>query len=56
MVIRKKKVSFWATKKSQKVVVVKFRRADGSVAKFKAKKIIRKPKKVIFYARRKKYR
>lgn len=56
MVIRRKKVSFWATKVTKKPVVVKFRRADGSIAKFKATKIIKKPKKVIFYARRKRYK
>lgn len=51
---RKKRISFWATKKVKKPVIVKFRRSDGSVARFKATKIIKKPKKVTFYARRKK--
>ena len=54
--MRKKRVSFLTTKKSQKIIVVKFRRADGSIAKFKAIKIVKKPKKVIFYAKRKKNR
>jgi len=53
---RKKKVSFWATKSTRKPVIVKFRRSDGSIAKFRATKIVKKPKKVTFYARRKKYR
>ena len=53
---RKKKVSFWATKPVRKSVIVKFRRSDGSVAKFKATKIVRKPTKVSFYARKKRYR
>ncbi len=51
---RKKKVSFWATEKVRKPVIVKFRRSDGSFAKFKATKIITKPKKVTFKARNKK--
>ena len=53
---RKKKVSFWATKPVKKPVVVKFRRADGSIAKFKATKIVRTPTKVSFYAKKKRYR
>ncbi len=52
----KKKVSFWATKPVRKPVIVKFRRSDGSVAKFKATKIVRKPTKVSFYAKKKRYR
>jgi len=45
-----KKVSFWATKKIRKPVVVQFRRSDGSIARFKATKIIRKPTKVTFFS------
>ena len=56
MVIRRKKVSFKATKIIKKLVIVKFRRADGSVAKFKATKAIRVPTNVTFYAKRKKRR
>lgn len=51
---RRKKVSFKAIKEIKKPVIVKFRRSDGSIAKFKATKIIKKPTKVTFYARRKK--
>jgi hypothetical protein len=50
----KKKVSFWATKKVRKPVIVKFKRLDGSIAKFKATKIVKKPTKVTFYAKKKK--
>ena len=56
MATKKKRVSFWATKSVRKPVIVKFRRSDGSIAKFKATKIIKKPKKVTFLVRRKKYR
>lgn len=51
-----RRVSFWATKKIRKPVTVKFRRSDGSIAKFKATKIIKKPVKVNFYARKRRYR
>jgi len=54
--VRRRKVSFKATKIIKKPVVVKFRRADGSIAKFKATKAVRVPTKVSFYARRKKRR
>ncbi len=54
--VRKRKISFNATKKVKKPVIVKFRRSDGSIAKFKAMKIVKKPKKVKFSARRKRYR
>lgn len=50
------KVSFWATKRTRKPVIVQFRRSDGSIAKFRATKIIRKPQKVVFFVRRKRYR
>jgi len=53
---KKKRISFWATKPVKKPVIVKFRRSDGSIAKFKATKVIRKPTKVTFYARKKRYR
>ena len=53
---RRKKVSFWATKKVRKPITVSFRRWDGSIAKFKATKIIRKPTKVSFYTKKKRYR
>lgn len=48
-----KKVSFWATKRIAKPVTVNFRRSDGSIARFKATKIIQKPIKISFYTRRK---
>ena len=53
---RRKRVSFWATKPVRKPVIVKFRRPDGSVAKFKATKIVRKPTEVSFHAKKKRYR
>lgn len=48
-----KKVSFWAMKKISKPVIVTFRRDDGSIAKFKATEITKKPVKVVFYAQKK---
>ena len=50
------RVSFWATKRTRKPTTVEFRRADGSVARFKATKIIARPQRVTFYARKKRYR
>lgn len=47
-----KRVSFWATKTIKKPTIVKFRRSDGSIARFKATKTIKKPVKVTFYSRR----
>ncbi len=51
-----KRISFWATKKIRKPTVVQFRRSDGTIARFRATKIVSKPVKVDFYARRRKYR
>jgi len=45
-----KRISFWATKKIKKPTVVRFRRSDGTIAKFRATKIIKKPVKVSFYS------
>jgi len=53
---KRKRVSFYAKKPVKKPVVVKFRRSDGSIAKFKATKIVRKPTKVTFLAKKKKYK
>ncbi len=50
-----KKVSFWATKYVRRPTTVRFRRSDGSIARFRATKIIPKIKKVTFYARRRRY-
>jgi hypothetical protein len=50
-----KKVSFWATKYVRKPTIVSFRRSDGSIAKFRATKIVAKPEKVTFYAKRRRY-
>lgn len=47
-----KKVSFWATKKIKKPTVVRFRKSDGTIVKFKATKITKKPVKVTFYSKR----
>jgi len=51
-----RRVSFWVTKSTRKPVIVKFRRSDGSIAIFRATKIIKKPQKVTFFSRRKRYR
>ena len=51
-----KRVSFWAIKRTREPVVVKFRRSDGSIAKFMATKITTQPRKVVFYAKKKRYR
>jgi len=53
---KKKKIIFWAMKEVKEPVIVKFRRADGSIAKFKATKIIREPTKISFLAKKKKYK
>ena len=47
------KKTFWATKKIRKPTIVRFKKWDGSVVKFRATKIIRKPVKISFYTRRK---
>ena len=52
--VKRKRISFRATKIIKKPVVVKFRRADGSIARFKATKAVRKPVRVSFLAKRKK--
>lgn len=54
--VRRKRVSFRATKIVRKPVIVRFRRSDGSIAKFRATKAIRRPTKISFLARRKKRR
>ncbi len=51
-----KRVSFWATKKVRKPVIVQFRRSDGSIARFPATKIVKRPQKINFFARRRRYR
>lgn len=56
MVVGKKKVSFWATKKVQKPVRVRFVNKSGELVSFKAKKKVSIPKKVTFYAKPKKRR
>ena len=53
---RRRKICFRATKIIKKPVIVRFRRSDGSIAKFKATKAIRKPTRVCFYTKRKKRR
>lgn len=54
--VKRRRVSFRATKIVKKQVIVRFRRADGSIAKFRATKAIRRPTKVSFLVRRKKRR
>lgn len=43
-------------KKGRKNIIVKFRNSDGSVTKFKATKIIRKPTKISFNFKKKRYK
>ncbi len=50
----RKKVSFWVTKEVRKPVIVKFKRSDGSIAQFKATKIVKKHTKVEINAKRRK--
>ncbi|MBS3084278.1 hypothetical protein J4423_05715 [Candidatus Pacearchaeota archaeon] len=50
--VRRKPVNFWANKKVRKQIVVEFMRSDGSIARFRATKTIKKPRKVFFLARR----
>lgn len=50
---RKKRVSFWVTKKVPKEVNVLFRRADGKIVSFKATKKVPVRKKVNFLAKKK---
>ena len=52
---RRKKVSFWATKKVPKKVKVTFR-AKGDVVSFWATKKVPKKVKVTFYAKPKKFK
>jgi hypothetical protein len=47
-----RKISFFATKKIRKPTIVRFRRSDGTIVKFKATKIIKQPVRVVFYSRR----
>jgi len=56
MAEQRRKVSFWATEKTKKPVIVRFRRSDGSITKFRATEIITKPRKVTFYVKKKRYR
>ena len=51
---KRKKVSFLANKKVRKQIYVEFERSDGTIARFKASKIVNKPVKVTFYKRKKK--
>ena len=53
---KKKKVSFWATEVKKVPVRVRFRTYDGEIISFRATKAIRVPKKVTFYAKKKKRR
>ena len=55
VIIRRKKVSFVATKIIKVPVRVKFTTYDGQRVSFKATKAVRIPKKVNFTARRKKW-
>lgn len=45
-----RRISFWATKKIRKPTVVQFRRSDGSIARFRATRVVKKPVKVTFYS------
>ncbi len=52
--IRKKKVSFWAIKKEEIPVKVRFRDSSGRPVSFKATKQVSVPVKVTFYAKKRK--
>lgn len=54
--IRRRKVSFWATRKVAKPVRVRFVNKYGELVSFKARKKISVPKKVTFYIKPKKKR
>ena len=56
LMVKKKRVSFWATKKVPRRVNVRFRRADGKIISFKATKNVPIRKKVSFLAKRRKRR
>ncbi len=56
MIIKKIRRSYWITKKIRKPVIIQFRRKDGSIAKFKATKIIKKPQKIVFKRIKKVYK
>lgn len=56
MVIDKIRRSYWITKKTRKPVIIKFRRKDGSIAKFRATKIVKKPQKIVFRRIKKVYK
>lgn len=49
-----KRVSFIATKIVKKPVIIRFKRSDGSIVKFKATKAVKVPTKISFCAKRKK--
>ena len=53
---RKKRVSFWATRKVSKPVRVSFETRDGDVVSFRAVRKVSRPVGVSFYAKRKKRR
>ncbi len=50
--MRKKRVSFWATKRTTKPVRVSFETWEGKSVSFHAKKKITKPVKVTFYVKK----
>jgi len=53
---RRKKVSFWATRKVSKPVKVSFVTRTGERVSFRAVKKVSKPVKVVFYAKKKRKR
>ena len=47
MVVKKVR-RVYVKKSASKPIVIRFRRKDGSFVEFKATKIVRKPKKIVF--------
>lgn len=54
MTSRRRKITFWATKKASKPVTVRFITSDGELVRFKASKKVSKPTRVSFYVKKRK--
>ena len=48
-----KRIEFWAKKKVNEPIKVKFKDKDGNLIFFRAHKVVKKPVKVIFYKKKK---
>ena len=55
---RRRRITFIARTKRiiKKPTIVRFRKSDGTIAKFKATKIVQKPEKVNFNFKKKRYK